>query len=510
MKKIIYYLGILFLIIVLILNIVFTAKIEPSEHVIISFNSIIYLIGVVSLGFFIFFISKIIDIKLSKESDKSNKNIKKYLLIAIVLAYFLFTILWVGFIRPGIGADQIHVANLAQTMNRGNLEEFFPNVTYAGISLWEYVERYTQQITLAFIYMIFFKIIHFDAVSILRGPNVLSAVFIVWGLYKIGDQLSKSYKINKVLLLVFITTFVALPMLTTFVYGDIPGLCFCIWSVYFIMKFIELKKIRYILISSLFMMIAYMMRMNSLIFVIATVIYLILNVFKDIKQKIKDKQIKDIWISIAIICMYLLIIMVPPRVITNYYINKYNFDKTKSYPTISWIYLAMEEGPRANGWYNGKIGEYGLHNPEKAREEYPEKIKERINYLIKNPGYTIDFYVKKIASMWSENTYSSVWYNLVDGKNIQDLEKPIEFYQKALIMTITTCSLIVLIQNRKKISLELLFLITIFVGGFSFHILWEAKSRYIIPYIVILMPVASITIENIKFNIKNILNNKEK
>ena len=49
--------------------------------------------------------------------------------------------------------------------------------------------------------------------------------------------------------------------------------------------------------------------------------------------------------------------------------------------------------------------------------------------------------------------------------------------------------------------MEIIFLITIFIGGFAFHILWEAKSRYIIPYIVVLIPVAAISIN--KFNIKD-------
>ena len=37
-------------------------------------------------------------------------------------------------------------------------------------------------------------------------------------------------------------------------------------------------------------------------------------------------------------------------------------------------------------------------------------------------------------------------------------------------------------------------LITIFIGGFAFHILWEAKSRYIIPYILVLIPISTIVI----------------
>jgi len=55
--------------------------------------------------------------------------------------------------------------------------------------------------------------------------------------------------------------------------------------------------------------------------------------------------------------------------------------------------------------------------------------------------------------------------------------------------------MIFIIQNRKNISLEAIFLITIFIGGFAFHILREAKSRYIIPYIVVLIPIASANIK---------------
>ena len=93
--------------------------------------------------------------------------------------------------------------------------------------------------------------------------------------------------------------------------------------------------------------------------------------------------------------------------------------------------------------------------------------------------------------------------------------EPLTFYQKVLLIITCLCSLIVLLQNRKDLSLDVLFLITIFIGGFAFHILWEAKSRYIIPYIVALIPVASISIHSmgIKEKVTNlfskILNRKK-
>ena len=105
--------------------------------------------------------------------------------------------------------------------------------------------------------------------------------------------------------------------------------------------------------------------------------------------------------------------------------------------------------------------------------------------------------------MWGENTYSAFWNNNIgENKILKNAENPVTFYQKVTLLLITSSSLIIIIQNRKKLSLEVIFLLTIFIGGFAFHILWEAKSRYIIPYIIALIPITSIHISNFKINKK--------
>ena len=95
--------------------------------------------------------------------------------------------------------------------------------------------------------------------------------------------------------------------------------------------------------------------------------------------------------------------------------------------------------------------------------------------------------------MWTENTYSAIQNNIrSDNDFIKKIRGPLNFYQKSMLLVICISSLSVLLQNYKHLSLEIIFLLTIFVGGFSFHILWEAKSRYIISYIIVLIPIASI------------------
>lgn len=382
-------------------------------------------------------------------------------------------------------------------MFRGNANEFLNNMTYAGIPLSEYIAAYTQQISLAFVFSIFFRIINCDILEALRILNIIGNILIVFSLYKINTQLSKKYKTNKVLLFTLILTFMSLPMLATFVYGDTLGTALCLLSVYFIMKYSETKQIKNALIAAVLTMIAYMLRMNSLIFIIATVIYLVLNLIKGLT----NKKWQEVVLATSVIIGYVVISIIPSSIVQNYYMNKYNIEKGKSMPTTNYILMGMEESYRGNGWYRKDRGEYSLKNREKAIKEYPEEIKERLTYFLKNPSYTIRFYLSKTASMWSENTYAAVRENInPKNENIQKMWAPLIFYQKILLIITTACSLIVLIQNRKKLSLEVIFLVTIFIGGFAFHTLWEAKSRYIIPYILILIPLASITIE--KFNWK--------
>ena len=510
MKKIIYICALVFLSITIIVNLLFTANLDSGEHITINYNSLFYIISLIILGVLMFVCSKFIDKKLyNNENLDSKKKVRKILFIVSIAAYMLFTILWTIFVRPAIVGDQIHACNLAQTFYRNNAYEFLPNLTYAGIPLSDYMQAYHQQISLAFVYSLFFRIIHFDGIGVLRVLNVIGIAVIIFSLYKITNHLSKKYKVNRVLMLVLSLTFISLPMLSTFIYGDIPSLALCLLAVYLTMKYTETKNIKYIIIASIFTMFAYMMRMNSLIFIIATTIYLLLNLFNEFTKKAWKEKL----LNVIMIALYIVISIVPTTLVQNYYLNKYDMDKNKSYPMVSYILMAMSDGSyRGNGWYDEGIGEPALKNPE-IKTEYVQRIKDRLIYFSQNIGYTFEFYTSKITSMWAENTYSAIRSNLtMENDPLENIAKPLTFYQKVLLIVTCICSLIVLIQNRKNLSLELIFLFTIFIGGFAFHILWEAKSRYIIPYIVVLIPAASIAINN--SNIKSIFKkekiNKEK
>ncbi len=495
MKRFFSIIGIIFLVIVISLNLIFTADLDASEHITISYNNIFYIIGLIVIGLIIYFVSNILNKYLYK--DEKKKKLRKILFISAISIYIIADILWTIFVRAPIVGDQVHVNSMGQLFYRGYDEEIINSDTYAGIPLGEYIQAYNQQIPQAFLYSLFFRLIHIDEFGTPRALNVIAIIIILVAIYKIGNMISKNHKINKVRLMVLFLTFLSLPMLSTFVYGDIPSLAFALLSVYYMMKFMDYNKLKYFTLATIFSMIAYMFRMNSLIFVIATVIYLLFNLF----TKITSKTVKENIINALLIVIFIVVSIVPAQIVNDYYINKYNLDKSKEYPNISYILMGMSESWRGNGWYNEDIGEPALKNPESSKEEYAEKIKDRLTYFSQNMGYTFRFYTMKLASMWSENTYSAVRLNLLhesEDDYLNVIKEPLTFYQKALLILMCVCSIIVLIQNRKNLSVNVIYLLLIFMGGFAFHIIWEAKSRYIIPYIVVLIPIASIEINKFK------------
>ncbi len=493
MKQVVFVIGILCLISIIIVNIIYTTYLNTSEQAIIHVNSLPYILGVIITGIFIYGITEIIDKNIHKnENIENKKKLRKKLKIGAFLLYIVFQVLWVIFINPKVVGDAVHVCNLAQTFYGDQSQNFLQNPTYAGVTLREYMQAYPHQITLAFVYSIFFKIIHFDIMEILRILNVIGNIAIVIAIYKIGNQLAKTYKINKVRLGILILTFVSLPMLSTYIYGDIPSLALCLFSVYFMMRYIETDKPIYPIGASILTMIAYMMRMNSLIFMIATVIYLVMNI---VKKGMKLEWKKRIRYALVII-LYISISIFPSSLVKNNYFHQYDLDKNKIYPNESYILMGIEEGTRGNGWYNETIAEPAIENPKEMKIEYIQEIKDRVTYFSKNPKIMFQFYTNKIASMWTENTYAAIRNNCTkEGDFLENLIVPLTFYQKAILLLISVSSIILLIQKRKHLSYEWIFLLTIFIGGFTFHILWEAKSRYIIPYIVVLIPIASMYID---------------
>ena len=440
-----------------------------------------------------------------------NKAVKIIAIIVSLGSYIVFQVVWVQHCIINAGADS--------EMIYGAASRLFNNKEITD-TLIEYFAYYKQNIGLVVIFNKLMQLFQTDNLNLFRYVNIVSNVFTVLGLYWIYRMITcNTNKKNGLLFYILTLGFLPMSLLCTWVYGDFIGLALSVWSIAFMIRYQQSKRTRYFIFSSISMLFAIMARNNSNIFVIAIVIYLLLTISEE-KNK-KDKIIK-----LVLVPIFVFISIVPNEILINYASNKYQMNDKKEKSAIVYLYMGMSEGNMANGWYNDEIAtinrEMKLYTKEDKtiENQTKEKLKARIQYLLENPRYTIKFYRDKILSMWAEPTMSSEIYNtqrgiepsenkifvlLMEGKNFEILK----FSQKIIDGIIFVGAILCIIFKRKNISNEILLLAICFLGGFSFHILWEAKSRYILPYVVILISIALVGMSELSEMIKNKANKRK-
>ena len=143
MKKIFATIGIFFLVIIIVLNISFTAYIGPREIVTIYFTNLVYIFDILLLGIFIFAIANIIN-KFLYNNDK-RKKLRMILFILFAVIYIAATIVFTLVVKPPITSDQKVVGLMAYSFNMENSEEMLEKEAYAKISIKEYMQEYGNE-----------------------------------------------------------------------------------------------------------------------------------------------------------------------------------------------------------------------------------------------------------------------------------------------------------------------------------------------------------------------------
>lgn len=492
-KSVIIFLALGAIISILTINIIYYSNMSHWEIPQIQYYGIKKnIIGIIIIGVILticYFISKI-EIK---------KSTKKLLLITVLLLYCIVQLVWIASTPAKQFADSLEVLRISEKMaSNSPLSEYQAN----------YLQYYPQQLTMAIFFNNIFCMFRSNNYVILEVINMISNLCMVIGLYLILFELEKKYKVNHVLFFIMILSFIPIILLTSFIYGDFIGMACSIWTIFFYIKYVEKNKGRYILYIGILMALACIVRMNYFIFVIAIVVNLFL-----VRIEQKSLGIKGLARYFTVCFTIVMIIFVPSAILKKVYAKRYGLNMEKSFSTIPYLYMGMSEGERANGWYNDEVEKIVFDLMNSKNDSTPimknckHKMYERIKYLLNHPMYTFRFYRDKMITIWADPTMEYKFYNTYDieSKDLdsQPVVKKILFgkiydyiviYQKSLIVLIFIGALIAIITQKRNMSNYMVLLYLTFLGGFTFHILWEGKSRYIIPYVVLLIPNSCIGI----------------
>ncbi len=276
--------------------------------------------------------------------------------------------------------------------------------------------------------------------------------------------------------------------------------------------------------SILFLTLSVMLRKNSLIPVIAVLLVLL---FEALRPGRNGKM--RLGLLIMAVCLAVTSVGILPLV-QKCYEKKAGNTLSSGVTAMSYLAMGMQEASRGCGWYNGfNIDTYDTAGMDTAiaNEMSRLAIDERLTYFREHPGYTADFYLHKHLSQWADGTYASRQATLATYGGRSAFFKEVyegslsggyiewcNAWQNVLYLGVLVFCIGSLKKRRKskvvghmadqtagqhgadrlgadRLGADRLYIyvgLIAVLGGFLFHIFWEANSRYIFSYSLLLMP----------------------
>lgn len=402
-------------------------------------------------------------------------------------------------------ADAMSVYGAADSLAKGDTSVIHPTDSY--------LSYYPQQVGLMAFLEILIRIwnllgINVPAYHFIKGIYVLLLCVAVLYQYKSVHLLWENNTTDCLYLLLAGSN---LPMImySSFVYGEIPSFTAFSVGLYFLLLFIknargtQSSKNASLLFpgsfSLLFLTLSVMLRKNSLILIIAVCLVLLLEWVRSHRY---------CFALLAVLCA-MAAFLILPCVQKGYEIRSGSFLRS-GVPAMSYVAMGMQESSRGQGWYNGyNINTYQACSMDTALTNNisRQSIRDSLSRFREDHGYAIDFYAKKFLSQWTDGTYASrqatlatfggrrpLFQRIYEGDLSAFYIQYCNLYQNVIYLGVLLFCIAPYRRKRNRFrhtGLPLYIGFIGVIGGFLFHIIWEANSRYIFIYGLLLLPYAA-------------------
>ena len=490
--------GMLFLIFgyIAIMSIFQTCIIDPANYhsEVIIFQDDLFVINIFCLAVFAAVLFKI-----NRHTEFFAKVNMRLMEVGLFAFSAVIGLVWIFSVQSTPGADSLNIFETATQAAQGNYSdfyngsEFYNKDFYSGFS---YYNCYPFQLGFVLISEIVYRIFGTDSSMPMQVINVLCVAAAYLGVAKITKLIFGRNKIEFIVILALAGCIQPI-LFCTFVYGNIIGMCCALWASYFLIRYFQSGKYLLLIPCAVLLVVSALAKYNNLIYLVAFVIMLIIHTIKAKK-----------WQSVAFALALCVAVVGTSNLVIKSYEARANTELKGGVSQVLYLDMGLNESYMAPGWYNNiALSLYTGNNCDiKAAEKQAwSDIDSRLDKMSRDSEYTINFFGNKILSQWNEPSYESIWVSKVKGHNTdvqtglgkavydgstgQFLELYFSFYMMAVFILFTLGIYFMFLYRKTNIATVLLPLVLL--GGFGYHLLFEAKSQYILTYIVLLLPYAA-------------------
>lgn len=402
---------------------------------------------------------------------------------AVCLAAVLMAGGWVHSVNAMPMSDQATLCAIATALNRGDYSAF----GYLG-----YLSAFPQQLGLVTVLRVVFALFgegNYRMFQYLMAPCVGLVIFCG---FQIVKKLAPGDRTVHGLYGLLMLTCAPLYFFTSFVYGEVSSTAFALLAVWLLMDCLDCFHPGKAAVMGLAMGVAIQLRENVLILLVAAVIVLIFRLTGPQRRQ-----------ALAAGAALLLGAALPALVLKACYAPHIPDDASEPIPAILWV--AMGTNDEEDGWCNSLNTQLYYQNGgdmEVCHEVGRRVVAEFADHCRNDVSFARDFFYRKMNSQWNVPMYQSLAMSstlagpqgpfaraIYEGGDLRIwLEGWANLYQ---ILVYGGTLLVLLFLGRDWPLGNFLLLIAVF-GGYLFTIFWEAKTRYVFPYFVFLLPYAAV------------------
>ena len=395
--------------------------------------------------------------------------------------FWLACVGWVAVVPYGMEGDQAIVWQSAVFALQGN----FSMYGHGGQMF-----IYPQQQGLAFLYEMLFRLTGSTSQQMIGYVNASMAPLTIFFGYQCVKEIAGTKAAVRFLPLMML----CLPYIiySPYVYGDIPSISLSFVLLWTILKFCNTMKYRYAVVACIVAALALIYRKNIWIFLLGALIGLAYQAW----QKWKLKHV--LFAVCIVLCASLSI-----TGIKQFNSMRSGYPVSEGMPAVLWLAMGLQYSDYGAGYYNNyskEVYQKVDFDREQAITIGWQEVKDRVKTFGEYPDQCVMFFREKMKNQWVDPLFESVKFTgTFDEDNMDGVPSMVlETYRGEAKETLSqVCSIMMSVVYffslmgvafryfKKKPIMEDIPLI-VFVGGFLFSILWEAKARYMFPYFVLL------------------------
>lgn len=409
--------------------------------------------------------------------------------IGVTVCTMMICLWWVVFANVAPEADQWNVSFYADAFNDGD---------FSGFEKGKYIATCPHQLGIVTFLRILYGVFGANRYSVFCLFSIFCVGIIVYVGYVIVRKITQKNIFAEIVYLLLTVFCFPMHIYTLFVYGEIPSTAVLFVAAWLILSCLE--KFHWGKVAGLFLCAgaAVQFRQNSLIVLIGFIVVIVVKILQQFN-----------WGKLV------MIVAIPAGIIAgNFVINSiykdYYVEDASAIPTMMYITMGTNWEEENPGWFSGYNYDVFFENDcnaEICTQVAIEDLRTFIMYCIENPRYALEFYEQKFIAQWNDPMYHCLIMNcnVVQEQNaiVKDFyfgemrlftEEFMNIYQLLVYGAILYW---LLSSFRKKQNIEEHILMVGIFGGFLFSLIWEAKTRYIFPYFIMMLPYAAIGIEQI-------------